>query len=114
MKLNNYSNPNIVDNNIYKYYNRIEVPDNKFIMRNNTWRAGSKKQDLCALGGILMAWQMGLNQYNKQMRKKEKRIEIIQEFTKNETYDYRIRAIVGETLANPKKPVPLTSIMRWY
>ena len=49
----------------------------------------------------------------KLMRKKAMRTLIIQEFIKNDTYDYRIRAIVGETLANPTKPVPLINIMRW-
>ena len=61
-----------------------------------------------------MAWQLGLDQYNKIMRKKEKRMQMVQEFIKNENYDYRIRAIVGETSANPTKPVPLSNILRWY
>ena len=38
---------------------------NIFIIRNTSWRAGSKKPDLCALGGILMAWQVGLMMFSK-------------------------------------------------
>ena len=48
------------------------------------------------------------------MRKKERRIKIIEEFVSNEVFDFRIRAIVGETLAKPIKPVHLSTIMKWY
>ena len=39
------------------------LPDNIYTNRNTSWRAGSKKPDLCALGGILMAWKVGLINY---------------------------------------------------
>lgn len=51
------------------------MPDNKYVIRDITWRAGSKKQDLCALGGIIMAWQIGIIDYNKVMRRKIGRME---------------------------------------
>ena len=60
-----------MDRNYNKYFNLIELPDNEYIIRLNNRRAGSKKQDLCALGGILMAWQLGIDKFIIQMRKKE-------------------------------------------
>ena len=49
------------------------LPDNIYMIRNTSWRAGSKKPDLCALGGILMAWHVGLVKYQKEMKKKSNR-----------------------------------------
>jgi hypothetical protein len=56
----------------------LNVPDNKFIIRLNTWRAGFKKQDLWTLGGVLMACQLAIDKFMKQMRKKEKTLQMIE------------------------------------
>ena len=61
-------------------------------------RAGSKKQDLCALAGILVAWQVGVETYERQMKKIQNRFKFIEEFAADEKYDKQIREIARETV----------------
>jgi hypothetical protein len=49
------------------------MPDNKYFIRSTNNRAGSKNPDLCALGGIIMCWQVGYETFQKMMRKKSDR-----------------------------------------
>jgi hypothetical protein len=75
---------------------------------------GSKKQDLCALGGILMAWQLGMDDFQKLIRRKDNRLAAVNAFKVNATFDYRIRCIEGETLCKPEKPASLSTIIRIF
>ena len=43
----------------------FKVPDSPYKLIFSDKRAGSKKQDLCALVGILIAWQVGVETYEK-------------------------------------------------
>ena len=61
-----------------------------------------------------MAWQIGMDNYQKQMRRRDKRLAAAMEFKENQKFDYRIRAIVGETLCNPEKPASVSTIIRIY
>ena len=51
---NEDDNNKISNNNI-----NFNIKDNIFQIKSLHWRAGSKKQDLNALGGIIMAWHLG-------------------------------------------------------
>ena len=53
------------------------MPNNPYIMRDPKWRAGSKKQDLVALGGIILAWQVGVERYEKYRKKKANKLNTI-------------------------------------
>ena len=44
------------------------IPDNIFQVKSKKWRAGSKRQDLNAFGGIVVAWQVGLRIFEKEMK----------------------------------------------
>ena len=61
----------------------FNMPDNKHIIRLSNKRAGSKKPDLCALGGIIMSWQVGQDKYQILMRRKEKRLDKAMDFAKD-------------------------------
>jgi hypothetical protein len=51
------------------------LPNNPYIIRDPGCRAGSKKQDLVALGGIILAWQVGVTKFEQRMKKKADWIE---------------------------------------
>ena len=68
------------------------------MIRSTSWRVGSKKQELCALGGILMAWQVGLIEFQKQMKKKSNRIMNITKFFEDKKISVHMRKIVRHTL----------------
>ena len=61
----------------------FNLPDNMYQIKSKQWRAGSKKQDLCALGGIIMAWQVSVEVYEKIMRNSKNRMKNVQEFVKD-------------------------------
>ena len=46
-----------------------KIPDNIYTLRGKNRRAGSKKQYLIALGGMIMAWQVGLDIFEQHMKK---------------------------------------------
>ncbi len=64
------------------------------MIRDTKWRAGSKKQDLCALGGYPDGVQMGTKKYSKMMRKKAERQEAVDAFAKDVYFNKHIREIV--------------------
>ena len=64
-------------------------------------RAGSKKQDLCALAGILVAWQVGVDTFEKQMKKMVNRLKFIEEFSRDQKYNSYIREIARRTVLTP-------------
>jgi hypothetical protein len=76
----------------------------------NTWRAGSNKHDMWAAHEILIAWLLTLDKFMMQLRKNEKRMQIIEEVITNEIFDSRFSAIFGEALSNQSEPVPLNNI----
>ena len=77
-------------------------------------RAGSKKPDLCAVGGIIMSWHVGHDRFKVLMRRKDSRMRTAMEFSKDERYHYTIRAIVGETLCKPEQPASIEMISKIY
>jgi hypothetical protein len=52
-------------------------------MKDSKWRAGSKRQDLNALAGIIMAWQVGVRDYEKKMKVLKNRRGQVEDFIKN-------------------------------
>lgn len=94
--------------------NNFNMPDNKYTVRLSNQRAGSKKPDLCALGGIIMCWQIGYDRFQKLMRRKENRMNNAKEFSKDLKYNYVIRAIVGETLCKPEQPASIEMIQKLF
>ena len=61
----------------------FNMPDNKYLIRMNNQRAGSNKSDLCALGGMIMSWQVGHDRFQILMRRKENRLRNAIEFSKD-------------------------------
>ena len=46
----------------------VNLPDNIYQVESKEWRAGSKRQDLNAFGGLVVAWQVGLRVFEKEMK----------------------------------------------
>jgi len=46
------------------------IPDNKYSWRLYEWRAGTRKQDLCEIGGIILACQVGIEKFENEFKKK--------------------------------------------
>ena len=44
------------------------ILDNIFHVKSKKLRAGSKRQDLNAIGGIVVAWQVGVRVFEKEMK----------------------------------------------
>ena len=92
----------------------FKIPDNKYTIRLSNQRACSKKPDLCALGGIIMCWQVGYERFQVIMRKKDKRKSNAIAFSEDIKYNYILRAIVGETLCKPEQPASIDMILRLF
>jgi len=73
-------------------------------------RAGSKKQDLCALAGILVAWQVGVETYEQQMKKIINRQSYIKQFVEDEKYSEQIRYIARGTVLSPEAGLTIKDI----
>ena len=86
------------------------LPGNKYMKKSSKWRAGSKKQDLNALGGIIMAWAVGLDEYKKTMKKLKDRLAYAWLFQQNNSFNPNLREIVGGTLLRPDAPLKLAQI----
>jgi serine/threonine protein kinase len=86
------------------------LPGNKYMIKSTKWRAGSKKQDLNALGGIIMAWAVGLDEYKKTMKKQQDRLRYAWSFQQDTSYHPNLREIVGGTLLKPEAPLKLAQI----
>ena len=57
-----------------------------------------------------MAWQLGLNEYETQMKNKKNRIENANKFISDIRYNSIIRKIVQETLLQSEKPMNIADI----
>ena len=75
--------------------------------------AGFKKQDLCALGSVLMAWLMGIKHHQKLIRKKTEIQEAVDAFTRNTKYNQNIRHIIQKTIGTKEKPIPISDIHKY-
>ena len=62
-------------------YNQ-NIPDNIYQLKDRKWRGGSKQQDLNALAGILMAWQIGVKEYKFIMKSGKNRRNYVEDFVK--------------------------------
>ena len=71
----------------------FKLPDSPYKLLFSDKRAGSKKPDLCALAGILVAWQVGVEEFEKQMKKITNRINYITQFVRDQTRNRHIRDI---------------------
>ena len=99
---------------ISKTNNNFNLPDNKYTIRLINQHAGSKKPDPCALGGIIMCWQVGYDRFQILMRRKDNRKKNAIEFSNDQRYNYNLRAIVGETLSKPDQPASIDMIIRLF
>jgi len=77
-------------------------------------RAGSKKQDQCALAGMLVAWQVGVEIYESQMKKITNRIQFIQTFVSDERYFRQIREIARGTVLTPDRCMTINEIKELF
>ena len=73
-------------------------------------RAGRKKQDMCALTGMLVTWQVGFEIYESQMKKITNRIKFIQTFVADERYLRQIREIDRGTVLTPDRCMTIKEI----
>ena len=73
-----------------------------------------KKPDLCALGGILMAWQVGLMNFKTEMKKKKSRIQMMEMFIEDKTFNVNMRKIVRHSLMNPRTPIEIDKIQNYF
>ena len=90
------------------------LPGNKFMIKSNKWRAGSRKQDLNALGGIIMVWAIGLTKYYQIMKKHKDRLINASSFTQDTSFHPNLRDIVRFTLLSPDAPLSLADIRRLF
>ena len=56
----------------------FKIPDSPYKLMFSDKRVGSKMQDLCGLTGILVAWQVGVDTNENQMKKITNRIKYIE------------------------------------
>ena len=91
-----------------KFSNRNHnLLDNSYTIRDQNARAGSKKPDFCAIGGVLMAWQMGSDEFKTMMKQKKSRMDNAIKFIRDCKYHYTIRCLVAETYCKPAAPMSL-------
>lgn len=81
---------------------------------NQNARAGSKKPDLCAIGGVLMASQVGMDEIKTMMKQKKNRMDNAIKFIRDYKYHYTIRCLVAETYCKPAAPISLEQIHRIF
>ena len=86
----------------------MNMPNNIYMIRSPKWRAGTKKQDLNALGGIIMAWAIGIDIYKKKMRSRQDRLAEAWCFQQDASYNANLREIVRKTLLEPDSPLKIT------
>ena len=48
-----------------------------YTLKGKDRRAGSKKQEVCALGGMIMAWQVGVDTFEQNMKKIANRTKFV-------------------------------------
>lgn len=88
----------------------LKLPDSPYKLIFSDKRAGSKRQDLCALAGILVAWQVGVEIYEKKMKKTVDRLKFMTEFAEDQKYLKEIREIVKGTVLAPDRCFTIANI----
>ena len=78
------------------------------MIRSAKWKGGTKKQDLNALGGIIMAWAIGIDTFAKLMRGRKDRLAQAYSFSQDISYHPNLREIVRRTLLEPDSPLKIT------
>ena len=86
----------------------MNMPNNIYMIRSAKWKGGTKKQDLNALGGIIMAWAIGIDTYAKLMRSRQDRLAQAYSFSQDTSYHPNLREIVRRTLLEPDSPLKIT------
>ena len=61
-------------------------------------RAGSKRQDLNAFGGIVTAWQVGIRLYEKEIKMTKNRKTFVEAFVLNNSYSPHIRKLLRKIM----------------
>ena len=59
------------------------LPDNIYQVESKEWRAGSKRQDLNAFGGLVVAGQEGVRVFEKEMKQIKNRKTVLEAPTNN-------------------------------
>jgi glycine cleavage system pyridoxal-binding protein P len=92
----------------------FNIPDSIFQYRNNKWRAGSKRQDFASLGGIVMAWQVGLTNYKQKMKVNKDRFKQIKQFIGDTMYNSHIRRFVERSMLESEECTTLTELLMLF
>ena len=61
-----------------------------------------------------MAWQVGVEEYDRQMKKITNRIKYIQTFVEDEQYKNQIREIARRTVLTPESCIGITDIRNYF
>lgn len=92
----------------------MNTKNNIYQIRSDTWVRGSIEQDLNAIGGIIMAYDLGINIYSEFMLFKNDRIKNANEYFRNTDYNKHLRHIVKATLLEPAAPMGIRLIIDMF
>ena len=92
-------------NRIVNYNNNI------YQIKSDWWDRGSIEQDLSAIGGIVMAYDLQIGIYKEFMQVKSDRRRNATDYINNENYDQKLRDIVRAILLEEESPLGIKEII---